>query len=233
VKLPALSADDRSRTPAAAYVMAYAEEARMSDDQRRQAIQAYQATISLMDAQVGRVLDAVERLGLAQNTIVIFSSDHGYHLGDHGLWQKRSLFERSARVPLIIAVPGTRAAGRTAGAPVELLDLYPTLAALTGQAPPGYLDGLSLRPMLENPDASIRPAAITQTLVGQNITGYSARTTRWRYTEWTGPDGKPAGSQLFDESADPMETKNVVADPANAKVVEELAALIAPVRARR
>jgi arylsulfatase A-like enzyme len=186
-----------------------------------------------MDAQVGRVLDALDRLGLTNNTIVIFSSDHGYHLGDHGLWQKRSLFERSARVPLIIATPGTRMAGRTAGAPVELLDLYPTLAALTGQAPPGYLDGLSLRPVLENPDASVRQAAITQTVVGQNITGYSARTTRWRYTEWTAPDGKSLGQQLFDEIADPLELNNVVADPAHAGVVAELAGLLAPVRSRR
>jgi iduronate 2-sulfatase len=233
IKLPALSADDRSRTPTAAYGSFYPEQDTMSDDLRRKAIQGYQATISFMDAQVGRVIEALDRLGLAQNTIVIFASDHGYHLGDHGLWQKRSLFERSARVPLIISVPGTKVAGRRAAAPVELLDLYPTLAALNGLTPPPYLDGLNLRPMLDNPEASIRKAAISQTRLPQNIEGYSARTTRWRYTEWHSPDGKPLGSQLFDEEADPQETTNLVSNPTHAATVAELSAMLVPIRAQK
>ena len=126
IALPALSADDRTRTPAAAYGSALAVQDTMTDPQRRAAIQAYHASITFMDAQVGRVLDALDRLGLAENTVVLFTSDHGYHLGDHGLWQKRSLFERSARVPLIIAPPKSPQAGRTAAAPVEMLDIYPT-----------------------------------------------------------------------------------------------------------
>ena len=233
VVLPTLSADDRARTPTAAYGSFYPEQDAMSDEQRRQAIQGYRASISFMDAQVGRVLDALDRLGLAQNTIIVFASDHGYHLGDHGLWQKRSLFERSARVPLIIALPDRRNAGRRATAPVELLDLYPTLAALTGQSAPAYLDGLSLRPVLENPDASVRRAAISQTRLPQNIEGYSARTTRWRYTEWHTADGQPAGTQLYDEESDPGEATNLVSHPDHAAIVAELSALLAPVRTRR
>ena len=111
IELPTLSDADRSRTPEAAYRSALEEQDAMTDDQRREAIQAYWASITFMDAQVGHVLDALDRLGLSDNTIVVFTSDHGYHLGDHGLWQKMSLFERSARVPLIIAAPGAKARG--------------------------------------------------------------------------------------------------------------------------
>jgi iduronate 2-sulfatase len=134
---------------------------------------------------------------------------------------------------LIIATPGSRSAGRRAAAPVELLDLYPTLAALNGLAPPPYLDGLNLRPMLDNPDASVRKAAISQTRLPQNIEGYSARTTRWRYTEWHAADGKPLGTQLFDEDADPQETTNLAGNPAHAATITELSALLVPIRSSR
>lgn len=132
IQLPALSADDKTRTPAPAYASAHKEQETMTDAQRREAIRAYHASISFMDAQVGRVLDALDRLDLTANTIVVFTSDHGYHLADHGLWQKLSLFERCARVPLIIASPDAKANGKALRAIVELVDLYPTLAALCG-----------------------------------------------------------------------------------------------------
>ena len=209
ILLPALSADDRQRTPAPAYASARAEQDTMSDDLRRQAIQAYWASISFMDAQVGRVLDALDRLGLADRTIVVFTSDHGYHLYDHGLWQKQSLFERSARVPLIVAAPGKAGNGRRTAALSELVDLYPTLADLAGLSAPDYLEGTSLAPVLADPARTVKDAAFTQVRRG-GLNGYSVRTARWRYTAW---DEGRQGEQLYDMAADPGETTNLASDP--------------------
>ena len=205
IELPKLSDADRSRTPEAAYRSALKEQDAMTDDQRREAIQAYRASITFMDAQVGHVLDALDRLGLSDSTIVVFTSDHGYHLGDHGLWQKMSLFERSARVPLIIAAPGARARGVTARGLAELVDLYPTLADLTGLKPTAAVDGVSLAPMLQDPTATVKDAAFTQVR-----NGYSVRTDRWRYIEW---EGGGQGAQLYDMDNDPGETANLATTP--------------------
>jgi uncharacterized sulfatase len=126
----------------------------VSEQEQREAVRAYYAAISFMDAQVGRVLGALDRLGLRDNTIVVFMSDHGYHLGDHGgLWMKQSLFEQSTRTPLMIAGPGVTAAGRASRRIVELVDIYPTLAALTGLTPPSGLQGRSLAPLVRDPRA--------------------------------------------------------------------------------
>ena len=119
-------------------------------EKRREIIQAYYASVSFMDAQVGRLLDALERLDLADNTIVVFVSDHGYHLGHHGLWQKGDLFEGSVRTPLIIAAPEELQKGSGTEALVELVDLYPTLVDLAGLPAPEHLKGSSLRPILED-----------------------------------------------------------------------------------
>ena len=231
ITLPALSADDRSRTPAPAYASSKPEQDRATDDQRREAIQAYRASTSFMDAQMGRVIDALERLGLAGNTVVLFTSDHGYHLGDHGLWQKQSLFERSTRVPLIIAAPGAKANGRRAAGVVEMVDFYPTLAGLAGVPAPSYLDGANLRPMLDDPTATVKTAAFSQVRRGNNLEGYAVRSGKWRYIEF-GAAGA-AGRLLFDEEADPAETRNLAADPRQAALVGELSALIARERARK
>jgi arylsulfatase A-like enzyme len=175
-----------------------------------------------MDAQVGQVLDTLQRLGLADNTIVVFTSDHGYHLGDHGLWQKMSLFERSARVPLIIAAPSAKARGAATRGLAELVDLYPTLADLAGLKPAGTLDGVSLAPMLQNAAATVKDAAFTQ---ARN--GYSIRTDRWRYIEWA--DGEQ-GTQLYDMDADPDEATNLASDARHAETVKELRARLAAYR---
>lgn len=218
IALPALSADDRQRTPAPAYASARAEQDKMSDDLRRQAIQAYWASMSFMDAQVGRVLDALDRLGLADRTIVVFTSDHGYHLYDHGLWQKQSLYERSSRVPLIVSAPGKAGNGRRTGALSELVDLYPTLADLAGLPAPAYLEGASLAPVLADPARTVKDAAFTQVRRGESH-GYSVRTERWRYTAW---DEGRQGEQLYDMSADPGETTNLASDPKWASTAAEL-----------
>jgi arylsulfatase A-like enzyme len=162
IALPPLSADDQARQPEAAYVSAKKEQDVMSDAQRREAIRAYHASTSFMDAQAGVVLAALDRLGLAERTVVVFTSDHGYHLADHGLWQKTSLFDRSARVPLIIAAPGAKGRGQVVRGLVELVNLYPTLADMAGLESPGYLDGVSLRPMLDEPGRSVKNAAFNR-----------------------------------------------------------------------
>lgn len=228
-------AEDQADIPPAALGSHKKEHEKLTDELRRQAVQAYFASVSFMDAQVGRVLDALDRLGLAENTIIIFTSDHGYHLGEHGLWQKMSLFEESARVPLLIVAPGVAQAGGVSGAPVSLVDLFPTLAELCGVKPPENLQGQSLVPMLKDPSVMGRGWAITQVLRGggpnratitvdvssnsKRYFGYSLRTPRWRYTEW---DQGRQGVELYDHDHDPRELTNLAKSPEHAQTVAEL-----------
>ncbi|MEZ6087658.1 MAG: sulfatase [Pirellulaceae bacterium] len=194
----------------------------LNDDLRRQAIQAYFASITFMDAQVGRVLDTLDRLNLTDNTIVVFTSDHGYHLGEHGLWQKQSLFEESARVPLIIAGPGVKKPGSVARTPVGLIDLYPTLAAACNVPAPEGLQGQDLQPILADPNVAGRGFAISQVRrPGKSpITGYTIRTPRWRYTRWG--DAGEEGRELYDHEKDPRELTNLADQSDQATVVAEL-----------
>jgi iduronate 2-sulfatase len=189
--------------------------------QARECKQAYYATISFVDAQIGRVVDALDRLGLRDNTVIVFWSDHGYSLGTHGLWMKQSCFEDSARVPLIIAAPGLRAGG-VSPRPVELVDLYPTLGDLAGLTLPGKLPGASLKPLLVKPDAEWNRPAFTQVERG-GFPGRSVRTQRWRYTEWD--DGKQ-GVELYDHQTDAGEMNNLAGDAKQAAVIAELRALV-------
>jgi iduronate 2-sulfatase len=197
----------------------------LDSEQMRQARRAYYASITFMDAQVGRVLDALDRLGLAENTIVVFWSDHGYHLGEHGQWMKQSLFEGSARVPLIISAPGyTR--GAASPRVVELLDLYPTLADLAGLPRPEHVQGRTLRPLLADPEARWPHAAHTQTWRrrgDEHFMGRSVRMERWRYTEW---DEGRRGRELYDHVMDPREEINLADDPAYTEVVARLRGLL-------
>lgn len=199
---------------------------------QREIIRAYYASISFLDANVGRILDALDRLGLRDNTIVVFASDHGYHLGDRGQWMKQTLFERSARTPLLFAGPGVQARGRASVRTVELLDIYPTLAQLTGVAPPADLHGRALVPLLTDPDAPWDRPALTQVRRGgaaETFMGYSVRTEKWRYTEW---DGGTRGTELYDEIEDPDETRNLAADQKHGEVVQELRALLRRIQQR-
>jgi iduronate 2-sulfatase len=227
--------EDQADLPAAALGSYKRDQDKLTDDLRRQAVQAYYASISFMDAQVGRVVEALDRLGLSDNTIIVFTSDHGYHTGEHGLWQKMSLFEESARVPLLIVAPGRAAAGGVARSPVSHVDLFPTLAELCGVPAPNNLQGQSLVPLLKDPQAAGRGWALTQVSRGGGLGratvtldvgsdgpqffGYSLRTPRWRYTEW---DEGRQGRELYDHDADPRELTNLATDPGHAQTVAEL-----------
>lgn len=228
--------EDQADIPAAALMSHKKEQEKLTDDLRRQALQAYYASISFMDAQVGRVIDALDRLGLSDNTIVVFTSDHGYHVGEHGLWQKMSLFEESSRVPLLIVAPGL-SKGAAAKSPISHVDLFPTLAELCGVKQPANLQGQSLVPMLKDVNTTGRGWAITQVMRGgglnratvtsdvgsqsRNFFGYSLRTPRYRYTEWD--EGKE-GRELYDHDADPRELTNLANEAAHAKTVTDLSA---------
>ena len=192
-------------------------------DQAAEIRHGYFAGISFMDAQVGKVLAALERLGLAESTVVVFCGDHGYHIGEHGLWAKTSCFENDAHVPLLIVPPKCPHAGAKNRSPVELLDLYPTLVELCGLPVAGQLEGKSLRPALENPARAIKPAAYTQhprpayydrTEKGvPDAMGYSVRTPHVRYTEWRDWEtGKLVGRELYDHRSDPAEMNSVADD---------------------
>jgi uncharacterized sulfatase len=194
----------------------------ITTDQARECKQAYYAAVSFVDAQIGKLLDTMDRLKLWENTIVVFWSDHGYHLGEHGLWMKQSLFEESARVPFIIIAPGAKGNGKACVRTVEFVDIYPTLADLAGLTPPSNLAGASLKPLLEDPSRTWDRPAFTQ-VQRSGFAGYSVRTERWRYTEWD--DGK-RGVQLYDHDADPHELNNLANDPKHAKTVEEMQALV-------
>ncbi len=196
----------------------------------------YLAAISYLDAQIGKVLDELDRLGLAENTIVAFWSDHGYHLGEHTLWAKTSNFELDARVPMIIAAPGMPRGNRTL-ALAELLDLYPTLVELCALPAPGALDGISLIPALRDPGQSVRPAALTQhprpayydrePSKTPTAMGYSLRTDRYRYIEWRDwKSGDVMARELYDHQADDAETRNLAADPARDADMRECAAAL-------
>lgn len=195
----------------------------------REHIAAYYACVSFVDAQVGVVLNALDRLQLRQNTIVAFLGDHGYHLGDHGgLWHKRTLFEASARAPLMMAVPGITQ-GTHCKRIVEFVDIYPTLAHLCHLNPPANLEGLSFAPLLRNPDMAWKTASFT--LVGRrkddfddpnqvDFLGRTIRTDHWRYTEW---DNGERGVELYHLDNDPREIENLAGTPDLKSVQNNLA----------
>jgi iduronate 2-sulfatase len=193
-----------------------------SEQEAREVMRAYYASTTFTDRNVGRVLDALERLKLRDRTIIVFWGDHGYHLGEKGKWSKHnSLFEVGTRVPLIVAVPGAKGNGKVSPRIVQALDLYPTLAELCGLAVPPGLAGHSLRPLLQDPEAKWTHPAYTVTKL-QNHLGRAVRTDLWRYAEWD--DGS---AMLLDPRKDPHELRNLASDPSYKSVVEEMKALLA------
>lgn len=220
----------------------------MDEKLQREARQAYFASITFMDQQVGKLLDELDKLKLRDKTVVVFHSDHGYHLGEHGcLWQKQSVFEESARIPLIISAPGQKAPGKGAAALAELVDVYPTVAELCGLKAPTNLSGKSLVPQMNDSSLPGKGFALTQVRrggggggakakakaadpnttakqkakAGPAFIGYSLRTDRYRYTEWD--EGKQ-GTELYDHEKDPQEFTNLAKDPQHAATAKQLSA---------
>jgi len=187
--------------------------AAFNEEDRIDFMRAYLAGVSFMDAQVGRLLDTLDRLGLWENTMVIFIGDHGYHLGERGWWNKNTLFERSCRVPMIVAAPGAKA-GQVCGSPVELVDLYPTVAEFCGAPLPAGLAGSGLAPLLGDPRRPHRGAAFTLVTRGAQGFGRSVTDGRWRLTQWS--DG---ATELYDHQSDPEETRDLSGVEANAEVL--------------
>jgi iduronate 2-sulfatase len=196
-----------------------------ADPTREQAlamIRGYRACVSFLDAQVGRVLAALDELGLREKTIVVLWGDHGYHLGENRLWTKMTNYEAGTRVPLIVSAPGRKARGQSSAALVELIDLYPSLAELCGLPPPSHLEGTSFTPLLDTPNRPWKQAAFSQYArsyngrrdQGRAPMGYSIRTDTHRYTEWFDPDKILRGVELYDQVTDPYNDRNLAHDPA-------------------
>ena len=199
-----------------------AEFDRFTDQERREFMRAYYACISFMDAQVGKIMAALDSLELWHNTIVVFLSDHGYHLGEHGWWNKNTLFEFSARAPLIVVTPELEIEGINCSQIVEFIDIYPTLAELCGLPMPANLEGMSLQPLLTDVNLPWKNMAFTQVQRG-NRAGRSVRTDRWRYIEW---DEGREGIELYDHDSDPGEYYNLAHYPQYTETIAELKNLL-------
>lgn len=225
IKLPPVKENDLSDVPAEGQKLAKA----MGDHERvlasgrwKEAVQAYLAAISYLDAQVGRVLDAYEKSPAKANTIICFWGDHGWHLGEKEHWRKFALWEESTRAPFIWVVPGVTKPGGVCERPVDFMSIYPTLCDLTGIPKPSHVEGETIRPLLTDPSTAWDKPAITT--YGQN--NHAIRTAKWRYIRYH--DG---GEELYDHSKDEYEWTNVAGDPANAAVKAELAKQLPKVNA--
>ncbi len=198
----------------------------------RQLVHGYYAAVSYMDAQVGRVLDALKEQGLADDTVVILWGDHGWHLGDHGMWCKHTNYERATRAALVMSVPGQKAAGKPTDALVEFVDIYPTLAGVCGLPTPAGVEGHSFAPLLDDPKRPWKAAAFSQYPRTDKdagpLMGYAVRTDRYRYVEWRKRTGTGVvARELYDHTSDPGEDRNVAGDAANKAVIGQLAGQLA------
>lgn len=217
IELSPMNADDRKNKPALAFTTTAGTE-QYTDADRREAVRAYYACVSFVDDEVGKLLKTMDDNKLWDNTIVVLWGDHGFHLGDHGLWRKMTLFERGTHVPLMIAAPGIKG-GATSPRVVELLDLYPTLAELAGLPVPADQQGKSIVPLLKNPKRVWNSAAYTVVERGK-ILGRSVRDERYRYTEWD--ENGSQGAELYDYDTDPNEFNNLVQNPKFANIVKKM-----------
>lgn len=223
----------------------------LSPETRRHLVHGYYACISFVDAQVGRILDELDRLGLADNTIVVLWGDHGYHLGEHSLWAKLTNFEGATHAPLIVATPDRQAAGHRTDALVEFVDVFPSLCDLAGVPSPDGLEGSSFAPLFADPARPWKAAAFSQywrrgfdrynvvplaipnppgydQYPKEGVMGYTLRTDRYRLTLWhpTGQPDQVIATELYDYVADPEENENFAARPEYAERVRELTAML-------
>ena len=200
------------------------------DSTARALVRGYLAATSFVDAQVGRVLDALDAAGLAENTVVVVWGDHGYKLGEHRSWVKHTNFETDTHIPLLVRAPGVTRPGERVRGFVETVDVYPTLAELAGVGPPPAHQGLSFVPLLREPGRPWKTAAFSQfprTPPDGDVMGRSVRTDRWRYTEWRRrATGEVLARELFDHAVDPGETVNLAGDPAAADALAHMAAVL-------
>jgi len=198
-------------------------------DTQRKLVHGYYAAVSYMDAQLGRVLEALKEQGLTENTVVILWGDHGWHLGDHGMWCKHTNYEQATRAALLMSVPGQKVTGKRCEGLVEFVDIYPTLAEVCGLPKSDGVEGHSFAPLLDDPAKKWKAAAFSQypRAPGQPtgpLMGYAIRTDRYRYVEWRKKGTtEVVARELYDHTTDPAEDTNVAADPANKAVLEELA----------
>ncbi len=212
MQLPPKVPGDWDDIPQAGINYKTSENMKMDIRRQKKAVAGYYASVTYMDAQVGKVLDALERSGQADRTIVIFTSDHGYHLGEHDFWAKVSLRDESAMVPLIISVPGKQPA--VCDSFVELLDLFPTTLSLCGMPIPERLQGKDISPLLDDPTAEVRTTAFS---VAPTRKGFLLRDERWAFIQY-GEDAQ-GGTELFDMHSDPGQFTNLAEDPDHESVV--------------
>jgi iduronate 2-sulfatase len=189
---------------------------------RKEYIQAYHACVSFIDAQLGLVIDSLKKQGLWEDTVIVFTSDHGYHLGDHFIWGKVTLFDIGAKVPFIVRAPGLSQSGTASEAMVELIDIYPTLADLAGLKAADHLQGISLRPLLGHPERlGKRKYAYSVVTRGPKKLGYALRNQNWRYGKW------PDGEELYNLRNDPQEKNNLAQKEHVKKRLEEFRKILA------
>jgi iduronate 2-sulfatase len=197
------------------------DEGLLSDETARRLIHGYYACVSFVDEQIGKVLDKLDDLGLAENTIVVLWGDHGWHLGENGLWTKQTCFEVANHSPLIIQAPGYQS-GVTVNALTEFIDIYPTLCDLAGLPVPEDVDGISFKRLLKNPDAAWKDAAMSQFRHG-SFMGKSIRTDTFRFTVWENMEtGEVKGVELYDHTKDPEENINIAGQPESARLIDKL-----------
>ena len=213
-KLPEKVKDDWNDIPKRGINYITTVNAEMDRIQEKKAIAAYYASVSYMDAQVGKILTSLKDEGLEDNTIVIFTSDHGYHLGEHDFWMKVSLHEESVRVPLIIKMPGKKPA--VCNSFTELLDLYPTISELAGISYSKHIQGKSLSKTLDNPEHEVRNTAFS---VSQGGKSFLLRNSKWAYIQYN--EDASAGIELFNMETDPKQFTNLAQDPAHLEIVTD------------
>jgi len=198
----------------------------VSDDLARKLIHGYYACVTYTDAMIGKVLGELDRLKLSDNTIVVLWGDHGWKLGDHGMWCKHTNFELDTHVPMIISAPGMKSRGQSTAALTEFVDIYPTLCELCGLPLPRHLEGTSLAPLLDNPDLPWKKAAFSQYPRGR-LMGYSMRTDRYRFTQWQEiKSGTVKSRELYDHQKDPEENFNIADNSENKDLVANLAKML-------